>query len=107
MLEASPEEGINALDAVIQLYNSINALRQQLPSDVKIHGVITEGGKAPNIIPDYAAARFFIRAATRKRCAEVTEKVKISHKGSTSNRHKVKIHQFQNEIDELLVNKNI
>ena len=78
---ASPEEGINALDAVIQLYNSINALRQQLPSDVKIHGVITEGGKAPNIIPDYAAARFFIRAATRKRCAEVTEKVKISHKG--------------------------
>ena len=52
---ASPEEGINALDAVIQLYNGINALRQQLPSDVRIHGVITEGGKAPNIIPDYAA----------------------------------------------------
>ena len=48
------EEGINALDAVIQLYNGINALRQQLPSDVRIHGVITEGGKAPNIIPDYA-----------------------------------------------------
>ena len=64
--QPSPEEGINALDAVIQLYNGINALRQQLPSDVRIHGVITEGGKAPNIIPDYAAARFFIRAATRK-----------------------------------------
>ena len=79
---ASPEEGINALDAVIQLYNSINALRQQLPSDVKIHGVITEGGKAPNIIPDYAAARFFIRAATRKRCAEVTEKVKNIAQGA-------------------------
>ena len=75
----SPEEGINALDAVIQLYNGINALRQQLPSDVRIHGVITEGGKAPNIIPDYAATRFFIRA-NAKRCAEVTEKVKISHR---------------------------
>ncbi|HDR5970746.1 TPA: peptidase dimerization domain-containing protein, partial [Bacillus anthracis] len=103
---ASPEEGINALDAVIQLYNSINALRQQLPSDVKIHGVITEGGKAPNIIPDYAAARFFIRAATRKRCAEVTEKVKnIAQGAALATDTKVKIHQFQNEIDELLVTK--
>ena len=103
---ASPEEGINALDAVIQLYNSINALRQQLPSDVKIHGVITEGGKAPNIIPDYAAARFFIRAATRKRCAEVTEKVKnIAQGAALATGTKVKIHQFQNEIDELLVTK--
>lgn len=55
--QPSPEEGINALDAVIQLYNGINALRQQLPSDVRIHGVITEGGKAPNIIPDYAAKK--------------------------------------------------
>ena len=65
--QPSPEEGINALDAVIQLYNGINALRQQLPSDVRIHGVITEGGKAPNIIPDYAAARFFIRAKQREK----------------------------------------
>jgi len=55
---ASPEEGINALDAVIQLFNGINALRQQLPDDVRIHGIITHGGDAPNIIPEYAKARF-------------------------------------------------
>ncbi|EEL50112.1 MULTISPECIES: M20 family metallopeptidase [Bacillus cereus group] len=103
---ASPEEGINALDAIIQLYNGINALRQQLPSDVKIHGVITEGGKAPNIIPDYAAARFFIRAATRKRCIEITEKVRNIAKGAAlATGTTVKINQFQNEIDELLVTK--
>ncbi|PHB21760.1 amidohydrolase [Bacillus pseudomycoides] len=103
---ASPEEGINALDAVIQLYNGINALRQQLPSDVKIHGVITEGGKAPNIIPDYASARFFIRAATRKRCVEITEKVRNIAKGAAlATGTTVKINQFQNEIDELLVTK--
>ncbi|EOQ05014.1 amidohydrolase [Bacillus cereus VDM021] len=103
---ASPEEGINALDAIIQLYNGINALRQQLPSDVKIHGVITEGGKAPNIIPDYASARFFIRAATRKRCAEVTEKVRnIAQGAALATGTTVKINQFQNEIDELLVTK--
>ncbi|MBG9491226.1 amidohydrolase, partial [Bacillus thuringiensis] len=75
-------------------------------SDVRIHGVITEGGKAPNIIPDYAAARFFIRAATRKRCAEVTEKVRnIAQGAALATGTKVKIHQFQNEIDELLVTK--
>ena len=86
---ASPEEGINALDAVIQLYNGINALRQQLPSDVRIHGVITEGGKAPNIIPDYAA-KILHPCDNAKRCAEVTEKVKISHREGISNRCKSK-----------------
>lgn len=57
---ASPHEGINALDALIQLFNGINALRQQLPDDVRIHGIITHGGDAPNIIPEYAKARFYI-----------------------------------------------
>ncbi|MGH1052133.1 M20 family metallopeptidase [Bacillus cytotoxicus] len=105
---ASPEEGINALDAIIQLYNGINALRQQLPTDVKIHGVITEGGKAPNIIPDYAVARFFIRAATRKRCTEVTEKVKnIAQGAALATGTTVKIDPFQNEIDELLITKTL
>ena len=62
---ASPHEGINALDAVIQLFNGISALRQQLPQHVRIHGIITEGGKAANIIPEYAAAQFYVRSATR------------------------------------------
>ena len=44
---AAPEEGVNALDAVIQLFNGINALRQQLPAEVKITGIITNGGEAP------------------------------------------------------------
>ena len=63
---AYPEEGINALDGVIQLFNGINALRQQLKDDVRIHGIITHGGDAPNIIPEYAKARFYIRPAREK-----------------------------------------
>ena len=59
---ASPEQGINALDAVVLGYTGIGALRQQVRSDARIHGIITHGGQAPNIIPDYAAARFFVRA---------------------------------------------
>ena len=55
---AAPEQGINALDALIQTYNSINALRQHLSDDVRIHGIIVNGGQAPNTVPDYAAANF-------------------------------------------------
>ncbi|MFC5453017.1 M20 family metallopeptidase [Paenibacillus aestuarii] len=72
---AQPYEGINALDAVLQLFNSINALRQQVKSDARIHGIISEGGKAPNIIPDYAVAQFYIRSATRAYTNELVEKV--------------------------------
>jgi len=59
---AAPHLGINALDAVVLSFTNLNALRQQLREDVRIHGIITDGGQAPNIIPDYAAARFCIRA---------------------------------------------
>lgn len=59
---AYPEEGINALDGVIQTFNGINAMRQHLRQDVRVHGIITEGGTAPNIIPERAACYFYVRA---------------------------------------------
>ena len=59
---AAPHLGINALDVVLLSFTNLNALRQQLRGDARIHGIITDGGRAPNIIPDYAAARFYIRA---------------------------------------------
>lgn len=72
---AYPEEGINALDAVIQTFNSINAMRQQLRSDVRIHGIITDGGAAPNIIPEKASASFYVRAKDLEELYSVKEKV--------------------------------
>ena len=68
---SAPSEGINALDAMILVFNAVGLLRQQLPQDVRIHGIITRGGDAPNIIPDYTEAKFFVRAATVKRRTEV------------------------------------
>jgi amidohydrolase len=103
---ACPEEGINALDAVISLFNGINSLRQHLTSDVRIHGIITHGGDAPNIVPEYAKARFYIRASTRKSCDEVTEKVKNIAKGAAlATGAKVNIIAFQNNVDDILINK--
>ena len=58
---SSPETGVNALDAMIQVYNSVNALRQAFKPNTRIHGVITHGGDAANIIPDYTAAKFIVR----------------------------------------------
>lgn len=102
---ACPEDGINALDAVISLFNGINALRQHLPSDVRIHGIITHGGDAPNIVPEYSKARFFIRASTRKGCDEVTKRVKdIARGAALATGAKVNIISFQNKVDDLLIN---
>ncbi|MGE6256517.1 M20 family metallopeptidase [Heyndrickxia sporothermodurans] len=104
----SPEEGINALDAVIQLFNGINALRQQLPTDVRIHGIITHGGDAPNIIPEYASARFFIRASTWKRAEEVSAKVRNTAEGAAlATGSKVKIERFQNEVHDFVINASL
>ncbi|WP_409252317.1 M20 family metallopeptidase [Bacillus sp. SCS-153A] len=103
---ASPHEGVNALDAVIQLFNGINALRQQLTDDVRIHGIITHGGDAPNIIPEYAKARFFIRAASRSTLNEVTKKVKAVAEGAAlATGAALNVVAFQNEVDNLLLNK--
>ena len=59
---ADPWEGVNALDACVQTYNAVAMLRQQVRPDCRVHGIITSGGAAPNIIPEYASAIFYVRA---------------------------------------------
>jgi amidohydrolase len=101
---ACPEEGINALDAVILLFNGINALRQHVTDDVRIHGIITHGGDAPNIVPEYAKARFFIRAATRKNLDEVTIKVKAIAEGAAlATCARLNVIAYQPPIDDFLM----
>ena len=90
----SPDQGLNALDAVIQLFNSISALRQQVRADGRIHGIITHGGDAPNIIPDYTSALFYVRAGNREYRDELFERVKKCCEGAalaTGTTHKIKV----------------
>ncbi len=72
---AAPYDGVNALDAVIQMFNGVSALRQQLRPTVRVHGVITNGGGAPNVIPPYTSARFRVRATTPDEAEQVLRKV--------------------------------
>lgn len=103
---ASPEEGINALDAVVLLYNGINALRQHVTSDVRIHGIITDGGKAPNIVPDFAAANFYIRAAKKEnRDAVVKKVVECAKAAALMTGSTLEVSNFEEAYDNLRTNK--
>jgi amidohydrolase len=78
----APEEGINALDAVVLMYNAISALRQQVRSDVRIHGIILSGGAAANIIPDYAAIRYRTRADDSEYLEDIVQRVVACAEGA-------------------------
>lgn len=99
---AAPDMGINALDACIQTFNNINALRQHLTPDVRIHGIITHGGEAPNIVPAYAAAEFSVRAATSDASFEVTEKVtRCAEAGALAAGATVKVQHFSHYANRI------
>lgn len=105
---ASPEKGINALEAAILTYNNINSLRQYVTSDVKIHGIIKEGGKAANIIPDYAAVQFYVRAAKNKYRDEVADRViNCAKAASDAVGTKLKVSYFEEPYDDLNTNKTL
>ena len=72
---ADPEAGINALEAMILSYNAINALRQHIKEKARIHGIITDGGEAPNIVPAHTAATFLVRAEDDEYLDILKEKV--------------------------------
>ena len=59
---AMPERGRNALDAMMLGYQAVAALRQHITRDERVHGIITEGGQAPNVVPDRTAGRFYVRS---------------------------------------------
>jgi metal-dependent amidase/aminoacylase/carboxypeptidase family protein len=79
---ADPFNGINALNAVIEVFNGINALRQHITADGRIHGIITHGGQVPNVVPDFAQAEFFVRAATLGAMNDLVEKVRRIAEGA-------------------------
>lgn len=76
------DEALNALDAMISYFNGVAQLRQHIKKSQRVHGVILDGGKAANIIPDFTHARFYTRATSRKELDVLTEKVKQIARGA-------------------------
>jgi aminobenzoyl-glutamate utilization protein B len=72
---AAPWDGRSALDAVELMDAGVNALREHVKETVRIHNIITDGGKAPNIVPEFAKSWYFVRAVTRKEVEETYARV--------------------------------
>lgn len=103
-----PEKGINALNSVIQLFNGIDALRQHVTPDVRMHGIITKGGVAANIVPDEAIADFYFRASTKERVNEVVEKVKkIAEGAALMTGATLEIERYELPYDDLKTNETL
>ena len=99
---AAPERGINALDAVNLTFAGISALRQQLKPDVRIHGIVTDGGAAVNVIPESAACRFYVRSEKREYLNEVSRRVIDCARGAAlMTGAKLVVRQFENSYDDL------
>lgn len=78
----APETGLNALDAMINFFNMVNALRQQTKTDARIHGIITKGGSAVNVIPDDTEALFNIRGNKISDVNALVERVNACAQGA-------------------------
>ena len=81
---AQPFMGRNALDAANLTYQGIAMLRQHLPDPDRIHGVITEGGDRPNVVPDRAAARYYLRSSDAEALRDMTTRVEAIVAGAAA-----------------------
>jgi amidohydrolase len=99
----SPDQGINALDGVIALFNGVNALREHLPEGVRVHGIIAEGGTAANIVPAKAVARFYLRAPSRELLNSITVKVlRMAEGAALMTGTRVEWHEFELGTDNMM-----
>ncbi|MER5378486.1 amidohydrolase [Streptomyces sp. NPDC002553] len=77
----NPTEGVDALAALVELFNVLSALGRRLPEASHVQGIVTEGGKATNIVPEYAEGRFGLRAATTEALDELAERLRTCAQG--------------------------
>lgn len=104
----NPYDGINALDAMLQFYNGVNAYRQQMLDTDRVHGVILDGGQAPNIIPAYTKARFFTRARSRQHLNELTKRIESIAEGAALQTGATMAFSFiQNGVDDFFVHDEL
>lgn len=105
---AEPEKGVNALDGAMQTFAAINALREHLRDSVRIHGIIKDGGKAANIVPGYACAQFYVRAASSNYLKEVAEKIRHCALGAAEcTGTAVKITNYETSYDSMMSNDTL
>ena len=102
---AAPHAGINALDGLVTAYQAIAQLRQHIRSSERIHGIITDGGQAPNIVPERASGLFFIRAQTEQRLAKLKKRVEgCFHAGALASGAEYEIRPAGDDYSDMWTN---
>jgi amidohydrolase len=103
---AAPQHGINALDALVCGYNAIAQLRQHIAPGERVHGIITNGGQAANVVPDYAAGLFFVRARNRADLEALEKRVvECFRAGALATGAKLSISKKGEDYDDLRTNE--
>lgn len=103
---AAPFRGKNALDACINTFNNINALRQQIQPTARVHGVIKEGGEAANVIPDYTRAEFYVRSEELPYLNELRDKViRCAQAGADASACEMKWDYYEKSYKNLITNQ--
>jgi amidohydrolase len=102
---AFPWEGLNALDAAVMAYNSISVARQQFKPTWRVHGVITNGGVKPNIIPEKTTLEYYIRAPTKQELAVLKDKMTLCFKAAAvATGCIVEMEKMEEDYDNLITN---
>ena len=101
---AAPHAGRNALDGLLLGWSAISALRQLVRVDSRIHGIITEGGQAPNIIPERAVATVVVRAADPAYLEELRHRVLACFEGAARATGCALVHDSEEEMDLVTTN---
>jgi len=103
---AAPHAGINALDGMVTAYQAIAQLRQHIRTTERVHGIITDGGQAPNIVPERAAGLFLIRAITAKRLAKLKQRVDgCFHAGALASGAECEVRTVGEEYSDMWTNQ--
>lgn len=104
---AAPERGRSALDGVEAMNHMVNLMREHVPEDTRIHYVITAGGSAPNVIPDFAEVFYYVRHPDPKQVAELFERVVKASEGAALGTGTTVTHEVIHGIYALLPNDTL
>ena len=104
---AAPDQGRSALDAVEAMDNMVNMMREHIPQETRIHYVITNGGKAPNVIPDFAEVYYYVRHPKRKEVVEIFDRVVKAAEGAALGTGTTMKYDIIGGTHDLLINKTL
>ena len=105
---SAPEQGVNALDAALVTMTAVNALQEHVRSDARIHGIVADGGRAANIVPDYTKVQYYVRATKKGYLTQLVERVKnCGRAGALATGCEVKITRFETAYDNMLTNETL